>query len=150
MGATPRNLPILERSDLYGKTAYGQRKTARAALEIGGVFRPEETRHNGLNGVEEAVLTQAGNHSTTESGEEDTDDETYVPENNPLSNLGQVPTRASAFAVGQSGNEQYAIGSEAAAYREGNIYSEESEGYRNSGYATPYTCGIQKATQNRM
>jgi len=54
------------------------------------VFRPEETRHNGLNDAadaeetEEAVLTEAGNHATTESGEEDTDDETYVPENNPV------------------------------------------------------------------
>ena len=55
-----------------------------------GVFRPEETRHNGLNGAadaeetEEAVLTEAGNHATTKSGGEDTDDETYVPENNPV------------------------------------------------------------------
>jgi hypothetical protein len=44
------------------------------------VFRPEETRHDGLNGAadaeetEEAVLTEAGNHATTESGEEDTDE----------------------------------------------------------------------------
>jgi hypothetical protein len=68
----------------YGKTAYGQRKTARAALEIGGVFRPEETRHDGLNGVadaeetEEAVLTESGNHATTDSGKEDTALHLYI------------------------------------------------------------------------